>query len=193
MNVSVFGLPGSGKTTVGRCLARQLNFGFIDLDEKISISEGRSIVDIIGKKGENYFRAVERGVLRKVLSCRNHVISLGGGGVSEFSTMQQLKQAGMTVWMDVPTRVIARRLLLSPLELKRRPLLNSYVEQHFKTYDGEVVFELDHKQSIIEQYLTQRFEKTEEVCKSADVVFRDYNSEPMFAARQIALALLREK
>ncbi|OBH25660.1 shikimate kinase, partial [Mycobacterium sp. E2462] len=76
------GLPGSGKSTIGRRLAKALGVGFLDTDAAIEQRTGRSIADIFAADGEQEFRRIEEEVVRAALADHDGVLSLGGGAVT---------------------------------------------------------------------------------------------------------------
>ncbi len=89
------GLPGSGKSTIGRRLAKALGVGFLDTDVVIERQTGRRIADIFAAEGEQGFRRVEEDVIREALAHHDGVVSLGGGAVTSPAVCQAL--AGHTV------------------------------------------------------------------------------------------------
>ncbi|MFN5829806.1 MAG: shikimate kinase, partial [Bacteroidota bacterium] len=88
--VYLTGFMGSGKTTVGKKLAAQLNYTFIDLDSYIEKQEGRSISELFNEHGENYFREVEHQCLQTLLKLEKLVIACGGGTPCFYDAMQQM-------------------------------------------------------------------------------------------------------
>jgi len=102
---------GSGKTTLGRKLARLLNYPFIDLDEFIVEKEGRSITQIFESSGEQAYRKIESGSLDEVLKtgvpC---VIALGGGTVCFGTNLAKVREAGLLVYIELPAAVLVSRL-----------------------------------------------------------------------------------
>jgi shikimate kinase len=117
------GLPGAGKTTLGRELARHFNRPFVDLDAAIESRAGRPVSDIFATSGEAAFRTLEAAVLREVLAQPGAplVLATGGGTPCFHENMALLNKAGPTLWLDVPVPVLAARL--PPAEVAKRPLL----------------------------------------------------------------------
>ena len=110
---------GTGKTTVGRILAKKLGYRFIDVDEEIEREQGVSISHIFSEMGEPYFRQLER-VLIKTLSLREGlVISAGGGAVVDESNIEAMKQGGALVCLSATPDEIMKRVGNS----NNRPLL----------------------------------------------------------------------
>jgi shikimate kinase len=89
------GLPGSGKSTIGRRLAKALGVGLLDTDEAIEQQTGRTIADIFATDGEQEFRRIEESVVRAALAEHDGVLSLGGGAVTSPGVREAL--AGHTV------------------------------------------------------------------------------------------------
>jgi shikimate kinase len=98
------GPPGSGKTTVGRMLARELGVGFRDTDADICGATGKSIPDIFVDQGEEYFRALERSAVAEALADHDGVVALGGGAVLADET-RLLLMGHIVVYLelDLPT------------------------------------------------------------------------------------------
>lgn len=122
-HLSLVGLPGAGKTTLGRQLAAHFNRPFLDLDLAIEARTGRSVRAIFAEDGEVRFRALEAAVLREALAHGSPplVLATGGGTPCFHDNMALLNHAGPTLWLDVPVAVLAARL--PPAEVAKRPLL----------------------------------------------------------------------
>ena len=119
-NLTLTGMMGVGKTTIGKRLAKKLKYNFIDIDKIIEKKEGRSINSIFKNHGEDYFRKIEKDVTLAQLQKTNSVISLGGGAFLNNSIRKYTKQYSISFWLDVPLEKLAIRLKRS----KKRPLLN---------------------------------------------------------------------
>ena len=97
VNLALIGFMGTGKTSVGRLIAEQLNFDFIDTDEIILASTGRSIADIFAKDGEPAFRALEQKVVAELTTRAKTVISTGGGLPADPANLASLKNHSLVV------------------------------------------------------------------------------------------------
>jgi len=124
-NIVLIGMMGSGKSSIGKLLSKQLNLDFIDIDNKIEKSENCTISDIFIKKGENYFREIEKKISINCLELENKIISLGGGGFINESIRKQCFKNCSTIWLNWKNETLMRRINNS----KKRPLamkLNSF-------------------------------------------------------------------
>lgn len=110
--VILIGAPGSGKTTVGRALARELGVEFVDTDAEIEKLAGMSIADIFIERGEAAFRALETEALRSALSEASGVLSLGGGVILR-SENRELLMGQPVVWLEVTLADAADRVGLA--------------------------------------------------------------------------------
>jgi len=103
------GMMGSGKSTIGRRLAKRLDLPFIDADEEIESAAGRSISDIFEELGEAEFRAGERRVMARLLDGEPQVIATGGGAFIDAETRKRVKQTAISIWLDAAVEVLAER------------------------------------------------------------------------------------
>lgn len=122
-NIFLVGMPSSGKSTLGKRIADLLHYRFLDTDKQIVREEGRSIADIFAQSGEEYFREIERRVLRTIRPGTNLVVSTGGGMPCFHDNMTYMNAMGVSVFLDVPVAVLVRRILSHSLE--DRPLNNA--------------------------------------------------------------------
>jgi 3-dehydroquinate synthetase/shikimate kinase len=125
MDAVLVGLPGSGKSVVGRALAARQGAAFIDLDEVIEREAGRPITDIFATEGETGFRALERRAVEALGAADaapsvGRVIAPGGGAVIDPANRWLLYRGRRAFWLDAPSVVLAERLKHSPLV---RPLV----------------------------------------------------------------------
>ena len=120
--VYIIGFMGSGKSTVGKKIAGNLKWHFVDLDSKIESFLGMSIADVFQQKGEDYFRAVESQVLRELKPEKETIISTGGGTPCSGSNMEYMLETGLTIYLKLTPEQLAARLSSSG---GRRPLINN--------------------------------------------------------------------
>ena len=120
-NLTLTGMMGVGKSTIGKNLAKKLNYNFIDVDKIIEAKEGLSINSIFKKKSESYFRKIENEITLFELKKNNSVISLGGGAFLNDSIRRNAKKSSVSFWLDVPVDELIKRLRIN----NKRPLLNN--------------------------------------------------------------------
>ena len=118
-NLTLTGMMGVGKSTIGKILAKKLEYNFIDIDKLIEEKEGLSINLIFKNKGENYFRKIEDEMTLTELRRESSVISLGGGAFLNNVIRKNAKKLSVSFWLDVPIEELIKRLRKS----KQRPLL----------------------------------------------------------------------
>ena len=123
--IFLIGMPGSGKSTIGKKLASQLNYSFLDFDAELERTEGATIKAIFELKGEAYFRQVEAQVLSKVSDQKkNIVIATGGGTPCYYNGLNLMNLTGISVFIDVSPKVLIERLESDVV----RPLLKEGVD-----------------------------------------------------------------
>jgi shikimate kinase len=108
-----------GKSAVGQRLSRRLRRRFVDLDRAIERTERMKVRDIFDQKGEDYFRTVEKQVLKEVLRRDGQVIATGGGAIMDEENLRLLKQRSLLVWLIAPVNILLQRAGTG----SRRPLL----------------------------------------------------------------------
>ncbi len=109
MNIVLTGFMGTGKTAVGRELARLSGMRFIDIDQEIEREEGMSITEIFSQKGEAYFRDLETAAIRKFSDLDGIVLSTGGGAVLREENLSLLRRQGRIFCLTAhPETILAR-------------------------------------------------------------------------------------
>jgi len=111
---------GTGKSSVGRVLAKMTGMFFQDLDSLIVAETGRSINEIFSAEGEAYFRTLETAELHKLVRSENLILSTGGGAVLAAENQELIRNLGVVINLMAPPEVIAQRLR----HANDRPLLN---------------------------------------------------------------------
>jgi len=107
--IVLVGMMGSGKSTVGRRLAKRLGLPFIDSDAEIEQAAGRSISDIFEEFGEDEFRSGERRVMARLLDGKPKIIATGGGAFLDDDTRARIKAEAISIWLDADLEVLAAR------------------------------------------------------------------------------------
>jgi len=108
--IFVTGLPGCGKSTVGRLLARCLEYEFIDLDAEVERSAGKSISQIFDEDGEPAFRGMEARLLKSIASMHDTVVALGAGALEDDASFEFALSHGKLIYLNVPLEIVAARI-----------------------------------------------------------------------------------
>ena len=118
-SIVLVGMPGSGKSAVGRRLAARLQLPFVDADEEIERAAGKPIMDIFKDHGEAHFRDGERKVIARLLNSGPQVLATGGGAFMLAETRDNVRRLGISVWIKAELQLLVRRVL----KRNTRPLL----------------------------------------------------------------------
>ena len=166
--VVLVGLPGAGKTTVGRLLAKELGWDFVDVDAEVEREQGLDIPAIFREQGEAGFRVHEARAVRMALERRRLVVAPGGGWAAQPGAIEAVPAGTLLLWLQVDARQAATRLQLDRVQ---RPLLAQ----------GDMVSRLEQLDG----------ERTAAYAR-ADVVVRTDDTTPEAVAREIARRLVSE-
>ena len=127
--VVIIGMPGSGKTTIGKILGRELDLKFYDMDEYIQERTSKSILELF-ENGEDYFRNIETDMCRELSKEKNVLISTGGGVVKKKENIDALKKDALIIFLDRPVEKI-----LEDVDVSKRPLLKDGKERVINLYN----------------------------------------------------------
>jgi shikimate kinase len=125
-NIVLIGMPGAGKTTIGKMLYERLALKFIDVDEFIVETSGMTIPELFDVS-ESHFRDVETMAVKKLSMDKSTIIATGGGVVKKKENIDELRKQGVIVFIDRPLENIA-----GDVEISKRPLLKDGIQ---KLYD----------------------------------------------------------
>lgn len=159
-NIVLTGMRGSGKTAIGKQIAKKLNASFIDTDKEIERNERMSIPQIIKRKNWFYFRKKEKYVIRRISKMKNVVIATGGGVIIDKENEKALKKHGKTIFLLHPLEVLEKRLKNSKTErpgLTKNEDLKKEIEEIWEKRkerylnSADLVFEATDDMSIEEK------------------------------------------
>ncbi len=120
------GYRGSGKSSVGQCLAEQLGIPVVDSDKMIEEDAGKSIREIFAEVGEGGFRDIECRIVHQIAGFKSpHIVSLGGGAILRPENRQTIRNRGVTVWLKASPDQLALRIHGDPTTADRRPALTA--------------------------------------------------------------------
>jgi shikimate kinase len=123
MNIVLIGYRCTGKTSVGKQLGAQLGRDFLDTDTKIEERAGRSIEWVVAHRGWEYFRRIERSVIKEISMSDALVIATGGGVVMDEENVENLRRNGWVVWLEGSAEVLRARMAKDQESGKARPAL----------------------------------------------------------------------
>ena len=152
MRLYLIGLPGAGKSSVGRKLAKELGYQFIDMDTYIEQKAMMFIDEIFKYYGEEYFRALETNVLKEFLELDNVVISTGGGVIKNIKNKKLMD--GTCIYITAPIDVIQKRcddsLVVRPLLLEKT-VSDLYLERKhlYEAFKDVTIENLDINDSVV--------------------------------------------
>ncbi len=132
-NVILIGMPGCGKTTIGKMLSKALDMEFSDCDAVLEKNENTTIPKIFESFGEDYFRQLETKTLSKLCKRQNTVISTGGGVVERKENLDILKNSGIVVFINRPLEMI-----LGDVDTTHRPLLKDGKQRLTTLYNRRI-------------------------------------------------------
>ena len=132
--IFLIGYMGSGKTTVGRVLARQYGIEHIDLDWRIEQRFHTKISDMFAEIGEDGFRRRERNMLQEIMCMEDVVVSVGGGTPCFFDNMEQMNSAGYTIYLQCNIDVLVERIMRSQA---KRPIVANKTKEELEVFVAE--------------------------------------------------------
>jgi len=169
MKIFLTGYMGSGKSIIGKTLAKNLNYKYVDLDDQIEVMQGKSINAIFEDKGELYFRKLESQILDDILEdTANMVISLGGGTPCYGNNFERICQQKNTtsIYLKASIQTLTERLLAEKMHrpvishLETREALEEFVRKHlferayyYNQSDMSVVVDEKTPEAIVTQIM----------------------------------------
>lgn len=157
-NIAIIGFMGSGKTTVGKALAKLMEMKFVDIDKVIAAREKKSINEIFGEKGQVYFRDLEREIIAQEALKNNCVISTGGGSILDNENIKRLRETSFVVYLDCTIECLYQRLknsvtrpILNEAEDRRKVIEELYEKRRFLyEISADYIVKIDEKTNIFD-------------------------------------------
>lgn len=131
-NIVLIGMPGSGKTTLGKQLASRLGRTFVDADDFVVLLEGKSIADMFAVS-EEYFRDAETRAAQELAKRRGLVVACGGGVIKRSVNIEIFKETGVVIFLDrSPDDIV------TDVDVASRPLLKDGKQKVYDLYDERI-------------------------------------------------------
>lgn len=169
-NIILCGFMGSGKTSIGKELAKLTGYNFIDTDELIEQEQGIKIKEIFEKYGEQHFRDLEYETCKKIANINNSIVSTGGGLMTYQRNSEAIKIGGRVIFLDVSFSTICQRIgedSTRPLfqdRIKARKLYDERQEKYRNAADYIVKGEMSIEETA--EHILKLLEKNDEKDKS---------------------------
>lgn len=165
MNIVLLGFMGTGKSVVGKLIARRLKMQYLDIDEEIEKEENMTISQVFSQFGEEYFRSKESEVVSKISEKESLVISAGGGVVLKPGNLENLAKKGILFCLDASPEVIFERTH----HYTHRPLLQT--SEPLKAIQ-ELLKQREKNYAQIENHIDTSYLSPEEVAKRVIVIYK---------------------
>ena len=162
-SITLIGLPGCGKTTVGNLLSDKLKYEFVDMDFYIENKQQKSIIELF-RNGEDYFRNIETETCKVLGEKSKTIISSGGGVIKKSINIEYLKKNSIVVFIDRPVENI-----LGDIQVEKRPLLANGKEVLYKLYD--------ERYDLYKKFCDYRVENTGSLDEIVDKIAKLRNSQ----------------
>ncbi|WP_066622101.1 chorismate mutase [Clostridium magnum] len=160
-NIVLIGMPGCGKTTIGKIIAEKLNRKFIDIDEYIEKTNNATIPEIF-KNGEKHFRMLESKAVEELSKETNAILATGGGVIKNQENIEKLAKNGLIIFVDRPVDQI-----VSDVEIQKRPLLKDGIKVVYQLFNEryDLYIQSSHLQVYNSGSLNEIVEKISDICK----------------------------
>jgi len=137
----IIGYKNSGKTSIGKKLAKRLKMDFIDLDDVIEKREGKSIPELYSELGDDVFRVKEWEALKEVVKKDNLVIALGGGAPCHCDNMSLIEKLGEAIYIQLDNDTLVSRLKKATQD---RPIVLNKTDDELRLYVKDIKDRCEH-------------------------------------------------
>ena len=153
LNITLCGMMGSGKSTIGKIMAKKIDYNFIDIDKLIEKKAKKSISNIFEEDGEKYFRNLEQKITIDMLKNKKTIFSLGGGAIINESIRNSIKKNSYNIYLKVSIDILKKRLENSrnrPLIIKKdlNQTLGKLIKKREKFYKSADLVVLNEKNIV---------------------------------------------
>jgi len=129
-NIFLIGFMGCGKSTIGKQLAKLMQYDFVDLDIEIELQNQITITELF-LKGETYFRIAEQACLHQVAQKQKQVVAVGGGAPCFYNNLELMNDSGLTIYLSMPPAALHSRLKNAK---DKRPLLTNVPDNKLQSF-----------------------------------------------------------
>jgi shikimate kinase len=151
-SIGLIGLPGSGKTTLGKLITKELGWDFIDTDDIITTKSGYSVPKLFSKFGEEHFRKLETDAIQSLINRTNVIVAFGGG--APIHNQELVKNNFTTILIDRPIKYIAKVIDNSRPLLKSRTDLDKLAKERMPVYRSIADFTVELNASVKDGVVT---------------------------------------
>lgn len=148
-NIYLIGMPGCGKSTIGKIISKEINREFVDLDEYIIESSGKSIEELFSA-GETHFRSVETECLKLVSNMNNLIVATGGGIIETSGNSQIMRNSGIVIFIHTTPEKIMENSSLDgrPLLAENKNRIFELFERRYEKYKSSADYIVDNMGDI---------------------------------------------
>ncbi|MCI5080609.1 MAG: shikimate kinase [Saprospiraceae bacterium] len=165
MRIFLIGFMGSGKSYIGRHLAKALQLNFVDLDDWIEAKHQQKIIDLFARKGETFFRKEEQKALHEMARFEKAIIACGGGTPCFFDNIDWINRNGFSIYLQASPALLCKRL---SSEMAHRPVLQGHTPDTLEAFieqklaerapfyeQASVIVDQDHLTESVTDHLEQ--------------------------------------
>ncbi|OEU67916.1 MAG: hypothetical protein BBJ57_12100 [Desulfobacterales bacterium PC51MH44] len=164
MNIFLIGYRCTGKTSVGRALAKSLGRPFFDADAELVEEQGLNISEIVSQQGWDAFREMEKAIIKKVCALDDFVVATGGGVVLNDENVKNMKKSGVLVWLKATPGTIKKRILQDNNTKDFRPALT--LKGSVEEIEETLLFRNPYYENAMDFYVDTDYFGIDEVCSA---------------------------
>jgi shikimate kinase len=164
MNIYLIGYRCTGKSSVGKLLAADLNMKFTDTDTELVKRTHGSISELVETSGWDEFRRIEKNIIRDFSALKNHVVATGGGAVLDGGNVEYMKKTGIVVWLRASSRTIRERMQSDHGTKEFRPPLS--VKGTIDEIDEILSFRKRFYEEAMDFYIDTDYLDISDVCRN---------------------------